>query len=82
MVKAADVVGRKIVKVYQERRPCRGGVYGDQPRDWAWSVDAFELDNGSMVWLNGTETDDDPIVEVSVRKRPRKAKEVSDESGD
>lgn len=81
-MRAADVVGRKIVKVHQERRPCRGGVYDDQPYDWRWAVEKFELDNGSMVWLDATETDDNPIVEVSVRKRPRKAKEVSDESRD
>ena len=84
-MRAADVVGRKIVKVYQKRRPTRGEYSDDHPdkhTNWTWSVERFELDNGSMVWLDATETDWEPIVEVSVRKRPRKTKEVIDESRD
>ena len=84
-MRAADVVGRKIVKVYQERLPTRGSYSDDRAEKhtgWTWSVERFELDNGSMVWLHSTETDWEPIVEVSVRKRPRKTKEVIDESRD
>lgn len=80
-MKAADVVGRKIVSVHQERLPTREDSNGD-PCEWGWFVLSFQLDNGSTVFLEAKETDWDPLVTVDVCKRTKKAKEEGNESGD
>ena len=59
---ANDVVGRKIVRVQQKR------FWNDHTGSWAVQVDAFELDNGSVVTLHACESETEPFVECTVFK--------------
>lgn len=58
-MKSSEVVGRKIVRVNQERYTQDGEVY--------YEVQSFVLDNGKVIKFVALETDYEPIVVATVR---------------
>jgi hypothetical protein len=65
-MKSRDVVGRKIVRVEQERLPSNTGM--------VWHVHALVLDNGTKIWPNTCETDwGEYLTELHVHKPWRKS---------
>lgn len=68
-MKANEVVGRKIVRVIQEK------FWNSHTASWAVDVKGFELDNGSFVSFHTVETGSDYATSASVSKRIQKAKE-------
>jgi hypothetical protein len=63
-MKAKDVVGRRVVKVHQQR------VWDKNFGAHRWSVDGLEMDNGAFLLLQPRATDSDLYVcgVVVVRK--------------
>jgi len=62
-MKKSDAVGRRIVKVFQER------VFDENLGRWRWAVTAFELDNGSTLTFTTIELPGEYGTDVSVVKR-------------
>lgn len=62
-VKTKDVVGRKIVRVEQQR------FFNDHTKSWDVSVDALVLDNGTIISLTACESETEPFVTARLVKR-------------
>jgi len=60
-MRARNIVGRKVVRVLQERRQTD---YGKM----VWDIQGFVLDNGKVVYFNVVELPDDYAVEAGVVK--------------
>jgi hypothetical protein len=60
-MKARDVIGRRIVAVRQERVRLNTGRT-------AYHVDAFVLDDGTVVNFDTADREDDNVVEATVWK--------------
>lgn len=63
-MRARDIVGRRIVRVEQQRYDTRCG-------EVQWQILWLELDNGTRVVLHPEETEYEPIVTATVVKRAK-----------
>ena len=60
---ASDVVGRRIVRVIQQK------FWNRHIGKWSVEVKGFQLDNGDVVSFSTTETGDDYAVSATVWKK-------------
>ena len=65
-MRAADIVGRRVVSVDQERG------YNGHLREMETTISGFRLDNGTYIALTATETEDEPRVTALVIKKSKK----------
>lgn len=63
---AKEVVGKKIVKVYQQK------FWNTHVGAWDVSIDALELDNGTMISFTACESETEPFVTAQVVKAKSK----------
>ncbi len=64
-MRAADVVGRKIVKITQRR-------VRDSGHQTVWELERIELDNGTWITFNVAEMDGGYAVEAMTLKDTRR----------
>ena len=66
-MRAADIVGRKVVSVEQKR------VY-DKQRGGATSLESITFDNGTCIVTSVRDTENSPIVTVRAYKQSKQSK--------
>ena len=62
VVRAVDIVGKKVRRVHQRRRTTRIGPDGENKGPFAWEVESIEFEGGGRLLLGVEETDDLPLV--------------------
>jgi len=67
-MRAADIVGKKVKRVDQERMATRWDAETDKESDFVWNVTSIEFEGGGTLFLVPVETDGDPVVEAWYRR--------------
>jgi hypothetical protein len=63
-MRAKDVVGKKIVRVRQQRIPASNGLGGD------WSINALELEDGTRIVFDARELENEgPYPTATIFKK-------------
>jgi len=68
-MRAADIVGRKVKRVDQERTATRWDCDTGKGYDFHWHVTSIEFEGGGTLFLMPVETDGDPVIKALYQRQ-------------